>query len=542
MDENHKEKSELQANVRQASVDVGVHQSQPHHAQTKRGLKSRHAQMIALGGTIGTGLFVGSSQGLRMGGPVFLLAAYCLITFLVFGIVTATTELSSYLPVPGSSVSYYGSRFVSPSVGFALGWMYWYIFAITVPNDITAASLVVQYWNPPVHPAVWITAFMILIIALNCFPVSVFGESEFWFASLKVFGIVGLIFMALVLVCGGGPKGDALGFRYWTQPGPVNEYLVSGDSGRLVAFISTTTFSVFAFAFAPELLVVTAGEMERPRQNLPRAGKRYFYRLVLFYILGAFFNGLIVPSNHPELLGGTSGAGASPWAIGARDAGIKGLDSVINAVILTSSCSAGSSYLYLASRTLHSMALTGIAPAFLKKCTKSGIPYMSVMVNSSFCLLAFLNVSASGKTVFNWFANLINTGAFISWISICFIYLRFRKATDVQRVEELPYRSSFQPIMSYVCGVILTLLMLVNGFTNFIAGNWDTSNFITAYIGIPICLIFYVGHKVSKGRNDPWMCAAEEVDLVTGLAEILAGETPSPTKKGWKNWWRVLFE
>ena len=120
--------------------------------------------------------------------------------------VTATTEMSSYLPVVGSSMNHYGSRFFSPSMGFALGWMYWYIFTITVPAKITAATVVVQYWNPPVHVAVWITIFMIVIIALNCFPVKVYGESEFWFASLKVFGIIVLMIMALVLV-----------FRRWTQ-------------------------------------------------------------------------------------------------------------------------------------------------------------------------------------------------------------------------------------------------------------------------------------------------------------------------------------
>ncbi|KAF7548861.1 hypothetical protein G7Z17_g6793 [Cylindrodendrum hubeiense] len=539
-----KSDAEVQSTTRPASysdasksqnVEVNIH-------GTKRGLKSRHAQMIALGGTIGTGLFVGSSQGLRIGGPVFLLAAYILITIMVFGIVTATTEMSSYLPVPGSSMAYYGGRFVSPSFGFALGWMYWYIFVIIVPNDITAASLIIEYWNPPVHTAVWITLIMVLIIALNCFPVTVFGESEFWFASLKVFGIVGLLFMALVLMCGGGPNHDALGFRYWTQPGPVNEYLLPGASGRLVSFIATTTFSLYAFAFAPELLVVTAGEMERPRQNLPKAGKRYFYRLIIFYILGSFFIGLIVRSDNPQLLGGGSGAGASPWAIAARDAGIRGLDSVINGVILTSACSAGSSYLYLSSRALYSMALSGNAPAVFKKCSKAGIPYVAVAASASFCLLAFLNVSTSGATVFNWFVNLINTGGYMSWIAVCFIYLRFRKATFAQNVEELPYRSRFQPIMSYVCGVVLVFLMLLNGLPVFIKGNWNTSNFLTSYIGIPIFIAFYLDHKFTLGRSDRLMYTPTEIDLTSGLAEILADDTPAPERKGWKSWWRVLFE
>ena len=274
---------------------------------TQRGLKSRHAQMIALGGTIGTGLFVGSGQGLHMGGPLFLLLAYSIIAFLVWGIVTATTEISSYLPVRGSGMNYFGTRYVSSSFGFVMGWLYFYIFAITVPAEITAASLIIDYWNPPVSTAVWITILMVVVILLNVMPVKYYGETEFWFASLKVFGMLSLLMTALILVCGGGPQHDALGFRYWKNPGPVNEHLVKGAAGRLCAFLSTIIFSVFAFGFAPELLVVCGGEMESPRRNIPKAGRRYFYRLIFFYVLGVFFVGLIVSSDNKKLLGGGSG-------------------------------------------------------------------------------------------------------------------------------------------------------------------------------------------------------------------------------------------
>lgn len=143
---------------------------------------------------------------------------------------------------------------------------------------------------------------------------------------------------------------------------------------------------------------------------------------------------MIVSSDDSLLLGGGSGAGASPWAIAAKRAGIRGLDSVINAVILTSAWSAGNSYLFLASRTLYSMALVGNAPRLFTRCTKSGIPYVATAVSASFCVLAYLKVSDSGATVFNWFVNLINTGGYMSWIAICVIYLRFRKATFVQGI------------------------------------------------------------------------------------------------------------
>ena len=424
-------------------------------------------------------------------------------------------------------MAYFGSRFYSKSMGFALGWMYWYIFTITVAAEITAAGLVIQYWHPPVSVAVWITIFTLVIIGLNCFPVKYYGETEFWFASLKVFGIIGLLIMALVLIFGGGPNHELLGFHYWKHPGPINQYTVGGASGRVAAFFGTVTFSIFAFAFAPELLVVTGGEMESPRRNLPIAGKRYFWRLIFFYVAGAFAISMIVSSDDSLLLGGGSGAGASPWAIAAKRAGIRGLDSVINAVILTSAWSSGNSYLFLASRNLYSMALVGNAPQIFTRCTKSGVPYVATATSACFCLLAYLNVSDSGATVFNWFANLINTGGYISWIAICVIYLRFRKATFVQGITDLPYRSSFQPYMSYVSGSILLILLLASGSVNFIHGHWNTSDFLTSYIGIAIFLVLYFGHKLFAGRHDAWIVAPQNMDLVSGLDMVIARETPA---------------
>ena len=509
-------------------------------AGTERGLKARHAQMIAIGGTIGTGLFVGTGEALSIGGPLFLLLAYCIISILVYGIVTATTEISSYLPVRGANMAYYGTRFFSKSLGFAMGWMYWYIFSITVPAEVTATSLVINYWHPPVSVAVWITLTIIIIVGLNCFPVKVYGEAEFWFASIKVFGIIGLLLMSLVLVCGGGPSGKALGFTYWHNPGPMHEYPVDGVGGgigRLRAFVATITFSVYAFAFAPELLVVTGGEMKNPRRNLPIAGRTYFYRLIFFYIFGVFAIGLIVSSNSPDLLNGESGAGSSPWAVAIRDAGIKGLDSVVNAIIVTSAWSAGNSYLYLASRCLYSMALVGNAPKIFATCNRWGVPYYALTASALFSLLAYLNVASTGATVFNWFVNLINSGGYQSWICISIIYLRFRKATFAQRVTDLPFRSKFQPYLSYVNIVMLTTLMLLSGYKVFLPGLWNVSSFLTSYIGIPIFFALYFGHKFILGRRDAWCVGIREMDLDSNLAELKAAEEPViPGEKWYKTW------
>ncbi|KAJ5716882.1 hypothetical protein N7488_002528 [Penicillium malachiteum] len=197
--------------------------------KTKQGLSSRHIQMIAIGGTIGTDLFVTSGHSLHTGGPLFFLLAYTLLAMCIFLIVTAVVEFASYLPVPGSSVPNYGNRFVSRSMGFALGWFYYYTFVLSAPTEVTAAVVVIDYWKPPVNAAVWITIWILVIVVLNCFPVNVYGESEFWFASIKVIGIVGLLIMALVITCGCGPNHTSIGFRYWHDPGAENTYLVGGN-------------------------------------------------------------------------------------------------------------------------------------------------------------------------------------------------------------------------------------------------------------------------------------------------------------------------
>lgn len=145
----------------------------------------------------------------------------------------------TYLPIDGATPSYFASRYVSKSVGFALGWTYWYVYAILVPYEVTASVLVIHYWDPPMSDAVLITIFLIVIILLNFFPVGVYGEAEFYFSWLKIFLILGTIMLAIVIALGGGPSGERIGFRYWKDPGPVNTWILEGDAGRFISFLGT---------------------------------------------------------------------------------------------------------------------------------------------------------------------------------------------------------------------------------------------------------------------------------------------------------------
>lgn len=499
--------------------------------------------MIALGGTIGTGLFVGSGQTLARGGPLFIIMCYSFMALMIYCVVTAIVEVATWLPTPGSTMNLFGTRYVSKSLGFALGWLYFYSLGILVPYEITAASLVIGYWDTPVHVAVWITLLLIVIVALNALPVRYYGETEFWFASTKVIMMLGLLLVSVVLFFGGGPSKDRLGFRYWRDPGVANEYLGTGNTGRFLCLLSTLVMSAFPFVFAPEMLVVTGGEMQSPRRNLPVAARRYIYRLIFFYVGCVSAIGVIVPSDNPLLTNGGVGAGASPFVIAMKANGIHALDSVINAGIIISAWSSGNSFLYLSSRSLYAMSLQGSAPRWFSVCTKSGVPYRAVFASSIFTLLAYLNVGASASVVFNWLVNLSNTSGFISWICCGIIYLRFRKATEVQGIDkQLTYRSIIQPYGTYIQMTFFTFLCLINGFDVFWPENWSAASFLTAYVGIPIFFAIYFGHRLYH-RNDKWAHDPAEVDLHTGLERILEEEMPpKPPKHKWLKPLTLLWE
>lgn len=506
--------------------------------QTKRGLKTRHAQMIALGGTIGTGLFVGSGQTLARGGPAFILVCYIVITLAVYCIVTAITEVATYLPVHGGTMSYYGYRYVSRSMGFAMGYLYWYALGILVPYEITAAGLVIQYWDPDasINIAIWITVMIIVIVGLNFMPVRVYGETEFWFAGTKVILLVGLLFLGFILFWGGGPEQDGiLGFSYWKNPGAANPYILPGSTGLFISFWQTMVLSVFPFVFAPELLVVTGGEMESPRRNLPKASKRYFYRLIFFYCFGVLVIGVTCRSNDPALTSGGQGAGSSPFVIGIKNAGIPVLDHIVNAVIVLSAWSSGNSFLYISSRSLYSLAVAGSAPRIFKTCSKRGVPYYAVGVSSLFTVLAYLNVASSAGKVFNWFVNLVNTAGFISWICCCIVFLRFRKAIKAQN-QTVPYSSFIQPYGAYIALGWFTFMLLINGFTVFFPSVWDVSDFFTAYVSILIFALLYFGHRIVF-RYDKWAWSPTEVDLFTGMKEVDEAEKPPPVLD---TWWKKV--
>ena len=468
-----------------------------------------------------------------------------------------------YLPLKGASIPYFVSRFVEPSLAFADGWNYWYAYAILIAAEATAGAIVLQYWTTAVPVGVWIAIILIVILLLNIIAVGFFGEAEFWFASIKLITIIGLIIVSIVIFFGGGPAEDRLGFRYWKDEngwGAFNPYLVSGSTGNFLAYWTAFVKAGFAFITSPELIALASGETMAPRRNIPKAARRYVWRLALFYGLGSLAIGVIVPRSNSRLLSGSSNAAASPFVIGIQLAGIPVLNHIINAAILTSAWSAGNAFVYSGSRVLYSMALNGQAPWFFKRTTKRGVPWAAVVFTWAIGCLAFLNVSESGANVFQWFSNITTISGFIAWIIIFITYLRFRKAMIFNNMlDQLPYRTPLQPYATYFMLLIITILTLTNGFQVFFPKEWSVADFLAAYITLPIFLALYFGHKIwfttmqaVKGKAGDgtqksgsfmkrwfgsliWATRTPEIDVMTGKREMDELETLDvpPVARNW---------
>ncbi|KAF4964815.1 hypothetical protein FZEAL_10834 [Fusarium zealandicum] len=500
-----------------------------------RRLKSRHVQFLALSGAIGTGLFVGSGQVLSTAGPLSAFLSFSITGFNIYCVLNSVGEMAAWLPIPGP-IPIFAARFVDPALGFALAWNYWYQFAIGVPIEVTVSAVIVDYWDNSIPKVALITLFYFPMVILNCLPVRIYGEAEFVFGAIKLLTIVGLIILMFIITVGGAPNGEAIGFRYWNHPGPMNEYLEPGALGRFLAFWKVFIQATFAYG-GSEMVVMASGETENPRRNIPKAIRRVFWRIAIFYVLSVFLVGLCVSSEDPKLLNAINsnspGAAQSPFVIAIRNGGIKTLPAIINAVILTSAWSSGNSLFYAATRVLYAAALDGKAPAILA-WERFGVPYLCVAVTTAFGCVVYLNVSNRGAEVFFWLSNLSAVGALIIWASVSYTYLRFYYCLKYNRIDRntLPYKSPLQPFLAYFSLCFCTIVAVFNGFDAFFPGRFSAKTFLPSYINIPIFLCLIFGFKIVKKTKS---VKYSEMDLWSGKAEIDRLEPTWPVVKP-RNW------
>ncbi|KAH6995238.1 amino acid permease/ SLC12A domain-containing protein [Ilyonectria destructans] len=460
----------------------------------RREFKERHVSMIAVAGAIGTGLIIGTGTGLVRGGPASLLIAYCAVGLVVFFIMTAMGEMATMFPMD-KGFGGYATRFVDPALGYATGWNYFFKYAVVLPNNLTAAGIIIQYWRPDLNVAIFVTVFAVVIVLVNLLHVSIFGEAEFWMSAVKILVMATVILTCFVISMGGQPSGKRIGFNYWNDPGAFGEYLLEGSAGRFLGWWAAMVQACFAYT-GTEVVGVAFGEAPNPKRTIRKAIRQTLWRITFFYVIGALALGMAVPYTNERLIGGTkqkTGAGASPFVIAVQLAGIPVFPDVINACLLVFVLSAANSDIYIGSRTLFGLAHDRQAPAIFRKTTRNGVPIIGVLFTSAFAALAYMNASTSSSKVFGYLVSLVTVFGALNWISVLVTYLHFVNGMKVQGIlrTSMPYRGVLQPYGAYFALFVTTMLVVFNGYGAFIP-HFKPVTFITSYIGV----ILYVGNLI----------------------------------------------
>ncbi|KAH6655839.1 amino acid permease [Truncatella angustata] len=483
----------------------------------KRDLRSRHINMIAIAGMIGTGLFLSSGTAIATAGPAGALLAYVVMGFVTAGVSYTTGEITAFMPATGAFVRH-ATKFVEPALGAATGWNFWYTMAISVPAEISAAATIVQFWNWWVNPAVWITVFLLFIVVLNFCGVRLYGESEVLFASLKIMLIIGLIIGGLVIDLGGGPNHERLGFRYWQTPGAFNTYIKAGATGGFLAFWKVLLSAAFSYGNI-QVVAISGSETRDPRKIIPAATRKTFFRVFFFYVLSILIVGMIVPFDDAELGISTGTAQQSPFVIAFSRAGVSVVPSIINAIVCTSAISSGSACIFIASRTLYGLSRDGHAPAIFQRCNRFGTPHYAVGLTCLLLPLVYLNVGNNTSVVFGWFVNITTIAGLIGWIVIEVTYLRFHAGLKVQGYSrhDLPYRGPGQPYVSWATLLMVFLVVFFAGFDVFVKGNFTASGFITVYLNVFIFAALYIFFKLSLRSK---IIPLREMDFETEFAAM----------------------
>lgn len=374
-----------------------------------RKLTPRQLSMIALGGAIGTGLFLGSGISVRLAGPGVILA-YFLGAFIALFAAWALAEMAVAHPVAGS-FGVYAELYLNSWAGFTMRLSYWVAQVIAIGSEVVAAAIYCAYWFPHVPGWFWVAAFSVGLLAANAWSVSSFGEFEFWFALIKVATIVLFIVVGAALLFGLGPL-EPVGFRNYTQH---QGFLPNGLTGVLLAM----TLAVFSF-FGVEVVAVTAGEAQDPQRTIPRALRSVFWRLSLFYVGAIALVVGLVPWTQ-------AGIDVSPFVRAFETVGLPAASSIMNFVILTAALSSANTNLYLTSRMLFSLSRGGYVPERLGQLTRRGIPLAALLVSSVGMVTAVLAEKFFPRQAYLYMIGAAFFGGLYVWIMIFITHLAFRR-------------------------------------------------------------------------------------------------------------------
>ncbi|PKV08239.1 amino acid permease [Bifidobacterium asteroides] len=460
---------------------------QEHHGygSVKRNLKTRHISMIALGGCIGTGLFMTSGSTISTAGPGGGLLAYIAMGVMVYFLMTSLGELATHLPVSGSFAAY-SARYVDPALGFAMGWDYWLNWTISGAVDISTAALLIQYWLPHTPGWIWSLLVLVIVFLINALTVSAFGETEFWLSLIKVATIIVFLVIGMAMICGIMFQ-PAVGLKNFT-------YKDAPFVGGFPAIMSVFLIAGYSFQ-GTEVVGVTAGESENPGKAVPKAINDVFWRILLFYVLSIFVIAALIPYTSPNLLGASDGNIAmSPFTLVFQRAGLASAASVMNAVVLTSILSAVNTGAYASSRMLYGLAKDHYAPAIFAKTTKRGIPLAALVATVCMSLATFAS-SIFGQSFYMWLVTATGLTGFIAWIGIALSHFRFRRAFKLQGhdLSELKYHSKLYPLGPILAMVLCVIVIAGQDIPSLLSLNW--SHMAMTYFSVVLVLVLYLGFK-----------------------------------------------
>ncbi|PGH20044.1 hypothetical protein AJ80_03694 [Polytolypa hystricis UAMH7299] len=517
-----------------SETDAGNHNGSPtdnvstgevenaYTAPLHRKLKSRHLQMIAIGGIIGPGLLVGSGNALNLAGPAGILISFSIVGVIVYFVMQSLGELATLIPVTGSFTEY-SARFVDDSLAFGLGWAYWYLWVTVLANEYNALSLVMGYWTDVVPQWAWILIYWFIFLGMSNLGILAYGEMEFWLALIKVLSLT-VFFILGICISSGGIGGEVIGFKYWHDPGAF------ADSINGVA----RTFVIAGTLYAgTEMVGITSGESENPLKAVPKAIRQVFWRILIFYVGMMFFIGILMPYDDPDLLSTTSRTARSPLTIALANAGIAPAAHLINGLIVVSVISAGNSSLYVASRTLVYMGRNGKAPRVLGRTNKAGVPWVALLFSNVCACIAFLSVSSSAGNLYSALITLSGVATFIVWATIGLTHIRFRRALQFQGISPstLPFQAALYPYGTYLALSLNLFLIFFQGYPAFL-NPFSAEDFVVNYILLPVFVGFVVFWKVWKKTR--WV-KVEEIDVWSGRREYSGEEMEG--KKGERTWW-----
>ncbi|AYD39865.1 amino acid permease [Clostridium fermenticellae] len=416
----------------------------------ERGLEERHIQLIALGGAIGVGLFLGSATAIQTAGPAILLV-YAIAGLMIFFVMRALGELAIAYPVSGS-FSAYASEFINPLMGYLTGWTYWFMWIVTCMAEVTAVGVYVRFWIPSMPQWIPALAAVIIMTAVNLIAVKAYGEFEFWFALIKVVTIIAMIILGLLMIIFGlGNGGKPIGIsNLWTNGG----FFPKGISGPVMSVV------MVAFAYLGiELIGVTAGEAKNPEKTISSAINKVLWRILIFYI-GAL---TVIMAIYPWNQLGTIG---SPFVLTFSKLGIGAAAGIINFVVLTAALSSCNSGIFSTGRMLYNLSLQGVAPKRFGQLSKSHVPMFGIIISACFLLVGVLLNYVVPEKVFTYVTSVATFGAIWVWGTILVCQMKFRKRLSPDQVKELKFPTIAFPYANWISLFFLAFVIIVMMFNH----------------------------------------------------------------------------